>query len=131
MLLTAGGTPLHVNTLEDENYYVVEGTLSFRLGERTRDARRLRSHSQRRRKHPLDATTARRFGYWASLLLPFEHFFTDLPSSWPACPAAGHQPGGEVHQQMLCQMVAPQQLTVIQPLNGALPVDINLLLLCV
>ncbi|HEX5912546.1 MAG TPA: cupin domain-containing protein [Rubrobacter sp.] len=34
----SGGTPLHVNTLEDENYYVVEGTLTFRLGERTLDA---------------------------------------------------------------------------------------------
>ena len=34
----SGGTPLHVNTLEDENYYVVEGTLAFRVGERTLDA---------------------------------------------------------------------------------------------
>jgi quercetin dioxygenase-like cupin family protein len=34
----SGGTPLHVNTLEDENYYVVEGTLTFRLGERTLEA---------------------------------------------------------------------------------------------
>ncbi len=34
----SGGTPLHVNTLEDENYYVVEGTLNFRLGERTLEA---------------------------------------------------------------------------------------------
>ena len=34
----SGGTPLHVNTLEDENYYVVEGTLTFRLVERTLDA---------------------------------------------------------------------------------------------
>jgi len=34
----SAGTPLHVNTLEDENYYVVEGTLTFRLGERTLDA---------------------------------------------------------------------------------------------
>jgi quercetin dioxygenase-like cupin family protein len=34
----SGGTPLHVNTLEDENYYVIEGTLSFRLGERTLEA---------------------------------------------------------------------------------------------
>jgi quercetin dioxygenase-like cupin family protein len=34
----SGGTPLHVNTLEDENYYVVAGTLTFRLGERTLDA---------------------------------------------------------------------------------------------
>ena len=34
----SGGTPLHVNTLEDENYYVVEGTLTFRLGERTVEA---------------------------------------------------------------------------------------------
>lgn len=32
----SGGTPLHVKTLEDENYYVV-GTLTFRLGERTLD----------------------------------------------------------------------------------------------
>lgn len=30
--------PLHVNTWEDENYYVVEGTLTFRLGERTIEA---------------------------------------------------------------------------------------------
>jgi hypothetical protein len=29
----SGGTPLHVNTLEDENYYVIEGTLTFRLDE--------------------------------------------------------------------------------------------------
>ena len=34
----SGGTPLHVNTLEDENYYVVEGTLTFRLGDRTLEA---------------------------------------------------------------------------------------------
>ena len=34
----SGGTPLHVNTLEDENYYVTEGTLAFRLGERTVEA---------------------------------------------------------------------------------------------
>ena len=34
----SAGTPLHVNTLEDENYYVVEGTLTFRLGERTLEA---------------------------------------------------------------------------------------------
>jgi uncharacterized cupin superfamily protein len=34
----SGGTPLHVNTLEDENYYVIEGTLTFRLGGRTLEA---------------------------------------------------------------------------------------------
>ena len=34
----SSGTPLHVNTLEDENYYVVEGTLTFRVGERTVEA---------------------------------------------------------------------------------------------
>ena len=34
----SGGTPLHINTLEDENYYVVEGSLTFRLGERTLEA---------------------------------------------------------------------------------------------
>ena len=34
----SGGTPLHVNTLEAENYYVTEGTLTFRLGERTVEA---------------------------------------------------------------------------------------------
>jgi quercetin dioxygenase-like cupin family protein len=34
----SSGTPLHVNTREDENYYVTEGTLTFRLGERTLDA---------------------------------------------------------------------------------------------
>ncbi len=34
----SGGTPLHINTLEDENYYVVEGTLTFQLGERTLEA---------------------------------------------------------------------------------------------
>ena len=34
----SGGTPLHVNTLEDENFYVIEGTLTFRLGERTFEA---------------------------------------------------------------------------------------------
>ena len=34
----SGGTPVHVNTLEDENYYVLEGTLSFRLGEETVEA---------------------------------------------------------------------------------------------
>lgn len=34
----SGGTPLHINTLEDENYYVTEGTLTFRLGERTVEA---------------------------------------------------------------------------------------------
>ncbi len=34
----SGGTPLHVNTLEDENYYVIEGTLTFQLGERTVEA---------------------------------------------------------------------------------------------
>jgi quercetin dioxygenase-like cupin family protein len=34
----SGGTPLHIKTLEDESYYVVAGTLTFRLGERTFDA---------------------------------------------------------------------------------------------
>jgi quercetin dioxygenase-like cupin family protein len=34
----SSGTPLHVNTREDENYYVLEGTLTFRLGERTIEA---------------------------------------------------------------------------------------------
>ena len=34
----SSGTPLHVNTLEDENYYVLEGTLTFRLGESTVEA---------------------------------------------------------------------------------------------
>ena len=34
----SSGTPLHVNTLEDENYFVVEGTLTFRLGERNHEA---------------------------------------------------------------------------------------------
>ena len=34
----SGGTPLHVNTLEGENYYVTEGTLTFRLGERDVEA---------------------------------------------------------------------------------------------
>jgi quercetin dioxygenase-like cupin family protein len=38
--LTPGsaGTPLHINTREDENYYVFEGTLTFRVGERTLEA---------------------------------------------------------------------------------------------
>lgn len=30
---TTGGAPLHVHTREDEYFYVVEGTLSVRLGE--------------------------------------------------------------------------------------------------
>ena len=34
----SGGTPLHVNTLEDENYYVIEGTLTFQLDESTLEA---------------------------------------------------------------------------------------------
>jgi quercetin dioxygenase-like cupin family protein len=34
----SGGTPVHVNTREDENYYVVEGTLTFRLDERDLEA---------------------------------------------------------------------------------------------
>ena len=34
----SSGTPLHVNTREAENYYVLEGTLTFRLGERTVEA---------------------------------------------------------------------------------------------
>lgn len=34
----SGGTPLHINAQEDENYYVIEGTLTFRLGERTLEA---------------------------------------------------------------------------------------------
>jgi quercetin dioxygenase-like cupin family protein len=34
----SSGTPLHINTLEDENYYVFEGTLTFRLGEQTLEA---------------------------------------------------------------------------------------------
>jgi quercetin dioxygenase-like cupin family protein len=29
----SSGTPLHINTREDENYYIVEGTLTFQLGE--------------------------------------------------------------------------------------------------
>ncbi len=34
----SSGTPLHINTLEDENYYVVEGALTFRIGEETIEA---------------------------------------------------------------------------------------------
>ena len=34
----SAGTPLHINTREDENYYVIEGTLTFRVGERTLEA---------------------------------------------------------------------------------------------
>ncbi len=34
----SGGTPVHVNTREDENYYVTEGTLTFRLDERDLEA---------------------------------------------------------------------------------------------
>jgi quercetin dioxygenase-like cupin family protein len=34
----SSGTPLHVNPLEDENYYVVEGTLTFQIGERVVEA---------------------------------------------------------------------------------------------
>ena len=30
----SGGTPLHINRREDENYYVLEGILTFRLDER-------------------------------------------------------------------------------------------------
>ena len=33
----SSGTPLHINRLEDENYYIVEGTLTFRIGEQTID----------------------------------------------------------------------------------------------
>jgi quercetin dioxygenase-like cupin family protein len=31
----APGLPLHANTLEDQAFYILEGTLTFRLGERT------------------------------------------------------------------------------------------------
>ena len=34
----SSGTPLHVNTREAENYYILEGTLTFRLGESTVEA---------------------------------------------------------------------------------------------
>ena len=34
----SSGTPLHVNTREAESYYVLEGTLTFRLGESTVEA---------------------------------------------------------------------------------------------
>jgi quercetin dioxygenase-like cupin family protein len=34
----SSGTPLHINTREDENYYVIEGTLTFQIGERTLEA---------------------------------------------------------------------------------------------
>jgi quercetin dioxygenase-like cupin family protein len=34
----SAGTPLHINTLEDENYYVVNGTLTFQVGEQTIEA---------------------------------------------------------------------------------------------
>lgn len=34
----SSGTPLHVNTLEDENYYVLAGVLTFRVGEQTVEA---------------------------------------------------------------------------------------------
>ena len=34
----SSGTPLHVNTREAESYYVLEGTLTFRIGERTVEA---------------------------------------------------------------------------------------------
>ena len=33
----SSGTPLHINRLEDENYYVVDGTLTFRIGDQTID----------------------------------------------------------------------------------------------
>jgi quercetin dioxygenase-like cupin family protein len=34
----SSGTPVHVNTREDENYYVTKGTLTFRLEERDLEA---------------------------------------------------------------------------------------------
>lgn len=34
----AGGPPLHINTREDETFYILSGTLRVQLGERTVDA---------------------------------------------------------------------------------------------
>lgn len=35
---TTGGAPLHIHTREDEYFYVVEGTLTVRLGDKTFEA---------------------------------------------------------------------------------------------
>ena len=52
----SSGTPLHVNTREAENYYVLEGTLTFRIGERTVEAPAglVRPHPPGRRPHALE-----------------------------------------------------------------------------
>ena len=67
----SGGTPLHINTLEDENYYVIEGTLTFRLGERTLEAAggNLRPHSKGVVHTHWNATAAP-VRLWASPLRP-------------------------------------------------------------
>lgn len=68
-------------TLGDENYYVVEGTLSFRLGERTRDAPAgTFVHIPKGVVHShWNATVApvRLLGF--PVPVGFEHFFADQP----------------------------------------------------
>jgi hypothetical protein len=67
----SGGTPLHINTLEDENYYVVEGSLTFRLGERTLEHPRAPSSTFPKASYiPIGTPPARQSGYWASPLRP-------------------------------------------------------------
>ena len=63
----SGGTPLHVNTLEDENYYVVEGTLTFRLvSARSKRRREPSFTSPRTSCTRIGMRPPSRSGYWAS-----------------------------------------------------------------
>jgi hypothetical protein len=63
----SGGTPLHVNTLEDENYYVVEGTLTFGWASAPSTHRRELSSTFPKASYiPIGTPPPRQYSYWAS-----------------------------------------------------------------
>ena len=83
----SSGTPLHVNTREAENYYVLEGTLTFRLGERTVEAPQGRSSTSLRASFtPTGMPPRRRSGCWAFPLPPASRrSFQSSLGSWRRC----------------------------------------------
>ena len=113
----SGGTPLHINTLEDENYYVIEGTLTFRIGERTVEAPAGSFvHIPKGVVHThWNATDApvRMLGFPAPA--GFETFFADLAELMASMPP------GPPDMSRLGEVYGKYGLEVVAPLPGSEP----------
>ncbi len=87
----SGGTPLHANTLEDENYYVIDGTLTFRLDERSSKPPREHSSTFRRARYiPMErdgrasqVIGVSRSGWFRELLADLAGLMDEMPPGPP------------------------------------------------